>query len=58
MAVRTTEPIEIASGVWRLGTELVNWYVVDAEVLGFGHGEPWRGGVAAAVQRAREIGPT
>ena len=30
MAVRTTEPTEIASGVWRLGTELVNWYVVEA----------------------------
>ena len=28
MAVRTTEPTEIASGVWRLGTELVNWYLV------------------------------
>ena len=28
MAVRTTEPTELASGVWRLGTELVNWYVV------------------------------
>jgi glyoxylase-like metal-dependent hydrolase (beta-lactamase superfamily II) len=29
MAVRTTEPTEIASGVWRLGTELVNWYLVE-----------------------------
>jgi glyoxylase-like metal-dependent hydrolase (beta-lactamase superfamily II) len=29
MAVRTTEPTEIASGVWRLGTELVNWYAVE-----------------------------
>ena len=31
MAVRTTEPTEIASGVWRLGTELVNWYVVEED---------------------------
>jgi glyoxylase-like metal-dependent hydrolase (beta-lactamase superfamily II) len=29
VAVRTTEPTEIASGVWRLGTELVNWYLVS-----------------------------
>ena len=29
MAVRTTEPTEVASGVWRLGTELVNWYLVE-----------------------------
>jgi glyoxylase-like metal-dependent hydrolase (beta-lactamase superfamily II) len=29
MAVRTTEPTELASGVWRLGTELVNWYLVE-----------------------------
>jgi glyoxylase-like metal-dependent hydrolase (beta-lactamase superfamily II) len=29
VAVRTTEPTELASGVWRLGTELVNWYLVD-----------------------------
>jgi glyoxylase-like metal-dependent hydrolase (beta-lactamase superfamily II) len=31
VAVRTTEPTEIASGVWRLGTELVNWYVVEED---------------------------
>jgi glyoxylase-like metal-dependent hydrolase (beta-lactamase superfamily II) len=29
MTVRTTEPTELASGVWRLGTELVNWYLVE-----------------------------
>jgi len=29
VAVRTTEPTEIASGVWRIGTELVNWYLVE-----------------------------
>ena len=29
MAVRTTEPTELASGIWRLGTELVNWYLVE-----------------------------
>jgi glyoxylase-like metal-dependent hydrolase (beta-lactamase superfamily II) len=28
VGVQTTEPTEIASGVWRLGTELVNWYLV------------------------------
>ena len=31
MAVRTTDPTEVASGVWRLGTELVNWYLVEDE---------------------------
>src|SRR5207237_5889030 len=30
-AVRTTESTEIASGVWRLGTELVNWYLVEED---------------------------
>src|SRR5207244_8452187 len=25
----TTGPTELASGVWRLGTELVNWYLVE-----------------------------
>ena len=29
MGVRTTEPTELASGVWRLGTDLVNWYLVE-----------------------------
>jgi glyoxylase-like metal-dependent hydrolase (beta-lactamase superfamily II) len=29
VAVRTTDPAEVASGVWRLGTGLVNWYLVD-----------------------------
>ena len=31
---------------------------LDAEVLAVGHGEPWREGVAAAVERARATGPT
>jgi len=31
---------------------------VDAAVLAFGHGEPWTGGAADAVRRAREVGPT
>jgi glyoxylase-like metal-dependent hydrolase (beta-lactamase superfamily II) len=31
VAVETTEPAEVASGVWRLGTELVNWYLVEDE---------------------------
>jgi len=31
---------------------------LDAKVLAFGHGEPWREGVAAAVERARARGPT
>jgi glyoxylase-like metal-dependent hydrolase (beta-lactamase superfamily II) len=29
VGVQTTEPTEVASGVWRLGTELVNWYLLD-----------------------------
>ena len=31
---------------------------VEAAVIGFGHGEPWRGGVAAAVAEARSTGKT
>jgi hypothetical protein len=31
---------------------------VDAAVAVFGHGEPWREGLAAAVARARAVGPT
>lgn len=31
VAVRTTDPTELANGVWRLGTELVNWYLVEDE---------------------------
>src|SRR5947208_3259410 len=29
VAVRVTEPVELAPGVWRAGTELVNWYLVE-----------------------------
>jgi glyoxylase-like metal-dependent hydrolase (beta-lactamase superfamily II) len=29
---------------------------IDADVLAFGHGEPWRDGVSAAVRRARTVG--
>ncbi|HEU4656008.1 MAG TPA: MBL fold metallo-hydrolase [Capillimicrobium sp.] len=31
---------------------------LDAETLLFGHGDPWRDGAAAAVERARELGPS
>jgi hypothetical protein len=31
---------------------------VEAGVTLFGHGEPWREGIAAAVERARAVGPT
>jgi glyoxylase-like metal-dependent hydrolase (beta-lactamase superfamily II) len=31
---------------------------LDADTILFGHGETWRHGSAAAVRRAREIGPT
>lgn len=31
---------------------------VEAEVLLFGYGDPWRAGTAAAVQAAREAGPS
>jgi glyoxylase-like metal-dependent hydrolase (beta-lactamase superfamily II) len=31
---------------------------IDASHVLFGHGEPWTGGVAAAVARARELGPS
>jgi hypothetical protein len=30
---------------------------IDAGVTLFGHGEPWTEGPAAAVARARELGP-
>jgi glyoxylase-like metal-dependent hydrolase (beta-lactamase superfamily II) len=31
---------------------------VDAEVVAFGHGEPWREGAPAAVEHALRLGPT
>ena len=31
---------------------------VEAAVIGFGHGDPWRGGVAAALAEARATGRT
>jgi glyoxylase-like metal-dependent hydrolase (beta-lactamase superfamily II) len=31
---------------------------VEAAVIGFGHGDPWRGGVSAAVAEARATGKT
>ena len=31
---------------------------VEAAVVLFGHGDPWTGGVAAAVERALELGPS
>jgi glyoxylase-like metal-dependent hydrolase (beta-lactamase superfamily II) len=31
---------------------------IDVPVIGFGHGEPWRDGVASAVARARAVGIT
>jgi glyoxylase-like metal-dependent hydrolase (beta-lactamase superfamily II) len=31
---------------------------LDAQTVLFAHGEPWTQGIAAAVRRAREIGPT
>ena len=31
---------------------------VEAAVIGFGHGDPWRGGVSAAVADARATGRT
>jgi glyoxylase-like metal-dependent hydrolase (beta-lactamase superfamily II) len=29
VSVRETEPVELAPGVWRAGSELVNWYLVE-----------------------------
>ena len=31
MSVEETEPTELAPGVWRCGTELVNWYLVEED---------------------------
>jgi hypothetical protein len=31
---------------------------LDVETILFGHGDPWTEGVAAAVRRARAVGPT
>ena len=54
--------------IHRAGTDIVNWYlleeggkvtivdagcVTDAQMLYYGHGDPWRGGAAAAVAEAR-----
>jgi glyoxylase-like metal-dependent hydrolase (beta-lactamase superfamily II) len=37
---------------------LSNLENLDADVVLFGHGEPWTDGPAAAVARARELGPS
>jgi glyoxylase-like metal-dependent hydrolase (beta-lactamase superfamily II) len=31
VAVAVTEPVELAPGVWRAGTEIVNWYLVEED---------------------------
>ena len=31
MSVEETEPTELAPAVWRCGTELVNWYLVEED---------------------------
>ena len=31
VGVEVTEPVELAPGVWRAGSELVNWYLVEDE---------------------------
>jgi glyoxylase-like metal-dependent hydrolase (beta-lactamase superfamily II) len=31
---------------------------LEADTLLFGHGDPWHGGAASAVERARELGPS
>jgi len=31
VSVQETEPVELAPGVWRCGTELVNWYLVEED---------------------------
>jgi glyoxylase-like metal-dependent hydrolase (beta-lactamase superfamily II) len=31
VGVKVTEPVELAPGVWRAGTELVNWYLLEED---------------------------
>jgi hypothetical protein len=52
MAVRTTDPTFSVSSAKALDS-LPRIQDVDADVVAFGHGEPWREGVSAAVERAR-----
>ena len=40
------------------GVPLAGIEDVEAAVVGFGHGDPWRGGVRAAVAEARATGTT
>jgi glyoxylase-like metal-dependent hydrolase (beta-lactamase superfamily II) len=44
-----------ADGAW---SSLSRIEPLDADVMLFGHGNPWRGGPVAAVARARELGPS
>jgi glyoxylase-like metal-dependent hydrolase (beta-lactamase superfamily II) len=54
---------QLMSGAFALSSEramaaLDRIEPIEAGVLLPGHGDPWTGGVAAAVARAREVGPT
>jgi glyoxylase-like metal-dependent hydrolase (beta-lactamase superfamily II) len=51
-------PAAFATSTEQALASLANIEDVDAAVVGFGHGDPWRGGVRAAVADARATGRT
>ena len=51
-------PAPFASDAARALASVERLEGVNAAVIGFGHGDPWRGGVDAAVAEARSTGRT
>ena len=59
-------PIELKPGLHRLGSDKVNFFLIEEasrvtlvdDLVLPGHGDPWTGGTATAVARAREAGPS
>ena len=49
----TLPPPEFSNSMARARDSLARIELIDAQVLYYGHGDPWRGGAAAAVAEAR-----
>jgi len=49
----TVPPPEFSNSMAQARDSLARIEVIDAQVLYYGHGDPWRGGAAAAVAEAR-----
>ncbi len=54
MFAHETKPTEVAAGVVRLGTDLVNWYLVEDEGLAFAEDVRKELGIPVYVHRADE----